>query len=96
MVKQTVPADRMLHVHLEDGLGWEQICPFLGVPIPEDDYPDRNQPARFQVIVQEFLKPHVTAAMTRLTFIAVPSLGVIGWAALKYGPSLVKAMGRNF
>ncbi|KAJ5675006.1 uncharacterized protein N7477_004940 [Penicillium maclennaniae] len=96
MVKRTVPADRMLHIHLENGLGWEEICPFLGVPVPEEDYPDRNQPARFQALAGEFLKPHVTTAMTRLTFIAVPSLGVMGWAALKYGPSLVNAIGRKY
>jgi hypothetical protein len=91
MVKRTVPAERLLHIHLEDGLGWEQICPFLGVPIPNEDYPDRNQPARFQAIAQGFLQPLVRAAMTRFASIAVPSLGVLGWAAVRYGPSLSKA-----
>ncbi|KAJ5310638.1 uncharacterized protein N7443_003099 [Penicillium atrosanguineum] len=95
MVKRTVPADRILHIKLENGLGWEQICPFLGVPFPKEDYPDRNQPERFQAIAQDFLQPRITAAIARFAFVAVPSLGVIGWAAIKYGPSLVKAMGRN-
>lgn len=95
MVKRTVPADRMLHVHLEDGLGWEQICPFLGVPIPKEDYPDRNQPEKFQAIAQRFLQPHVNAAITRFAFVAVPSLGVLGWVTMKYGPSLLKAIGEK-
>ncbi len=33
---------------LEDGLGWEEICPFLGVPKPDREWPGRNTPDEFK------------------------------------------------
>ena len=36
----TVPPERLL-VH-EPGDGWEPLCKFLGVPIPDEDYPRTN------------------------------------------------------
>ena len=39
-VKRVIPAERMLIVKIEDGLGWEQICLFLGKDIPKGvEYP---------------------------------------------------------
>ncbi|KAI0405837.1 hypothetical protein F4802DRAFT_596798 [Xylaria palmicola] len=46
--KKLVPADRLLVVKLEDGLGWEQICPFLGVDRPTVPYPRMNDTKQFQ------------------------------------------------
>jgi len=47
-VKELVPADQLLVVKLEDGLGWEQLCPFLGVDIPTTPYPRMNDTKQFQ------------------------------------------------
>ncbi|KAI8622944.1 P-loop containing nucleoside triphosphate hydrolase protein [Xylariaceae sp. FL1651] len=47
-VKEMLPADRLLVVKLEDGLGWEQICPFLGVDTPAAPYPRMNDTKQFQ------------------------------------------------
>ncbi|KAJ5693174.1 hypothetical protein N7462_002597 [Penicillium macrosclerotiorum] len=92
MAKETIPADRLCIIKLEEGLGWEQICPFLGLPIPEEEYPDRNGPERFKRIVENFLKPHMLAATLRLGAVTLPALGVLGWASMKYGPSLLATL----
>ena len=41
----TVPADRLLVYNLGDG--WEPLCAHLGVPVPEEDYPNRNNKKEF-------------------------------------------------
>jgi hypothetical protein len=45
-VKACVPADRLLVFEASDG--WEPLCAFLGVPIPETPYPAENTRAEFQ------------------------------------------------
>ena len=42
----TVPQDRLLVHKLGDG--WEPLCAFLNVPVPEIDYPNRNTTAELQ------------------------------------------------
>jgi len=39
-VRRTVPAERLLVY--ESGAGWEPLCRFLGVPVPEAPYPKVN------------------------------------------------------
>ncbi len=46
-VKATVPANRLLIHSLGDG--WEPLCADLGVAIPDQPYPDRNNAATFAV-----------------------------------------------
>jgi hypothetical protein len=45
-VKATVPPDRLLV--FEAGDGWEPLCAFLGVPVPDEPYPRLNDTASFQ------------------------------------------------
>lgn len=45
-VKSALPADRLLVYEL--GTGWEPLCAFLGVPVPEQDYPHTNSSAAFR------------------------------------------------
>ncbi|KAJ5334780.1 hypothetical protein N7452_007183 [Penicillium brevicompactum] len=87
--KQIIPADRLCLIQLEDGLGWENICPFLGLPIPNEAYPGRNEPEKFKKLVEGFLQPKVTAAFMRLGAVAIPTVGVLCWAAMTYGPSAI-------
>ncbi|KAM0093360.1 hypothetical protein ACP6JD_003125 [Aspergillus fumigatus] len=65
-VKNTVPKDRLLVIKLEDGLGWEQICPFLGVPIPEEKYPRGNDADNFKGLVENYFRERTRAAMVRI------------------------------
>ncbi|KAJ5306005.1 hypothetical protein PENANT_c047G00889 [Penicillium antarcticum] len=84
LAKATIPADRLCLIQLEDGLDWEKICPFLDLPIPDVAYPNRNEPEKFQVMVEEFLQPKIIASVMRLSAVAIPVVGVLGWAAVKY------------
>jgi hypothetical protein len=45
-VKETVPPDRLLVY--EAGQGWEPLCRFLGVPVPDEPYPHSNRAGSFQ------------------------------------------------
>jgi hypothetical protein len=44
-VKRTIPPQRLLVY--EAGQGWEPLCRFLGVPVPDAPYPSENSRAEF-------------------------------------------------
>ncbi|MEZ6001511.1 sulfotransferase family protein [Hyphomonas sp.] len=44
-VKAAIPADRLLVHSAKDG--WEPLCAFLGVPVPEGPYPRTNSKEEF-------------------------------------------------
>ncbi|KAJ5455302.1 hypothetical protein N7475_010423 [Penicillium sp. IBT 31633x] len=94
-VKETISADRLCLIQLEDGLGWETICPFLGLPVPDQAYPDRNEPEKFQVLVEGFITPRINTAIMRFSVVAVSTVGVVGWVAVKYGPSAFATLRGN-
>jgi len=45
-VKAAIPPERLLVY--EAGQGWEPLCAFLGVPVPDEPYPSENSTAEFQ------------------------------------------------
>jgi hypothetical protein len=45
-VQETVPAERLLVWSAVEG--WEPICEFLGLPIPDAEFPRVNDSARFE------------------------------------------------
>lgn len=55
-VRSTIPPERLLVYEL--GSGWAALCEFLGVPVPEQDYPHTNSSAAFQKSNIEFGKDH--------------------------------------
>ena len=48
-VKSTVPSDRLLVFEAKDG--WEPLCHFLDVPIPDGDYPHLNDAAQIRRLI---------------------------------------------
>jgi len=44
-VKTTIPSDQLLV--FEAGDGWEPLCSFLGVPVPDGPYPRTNDRVEF-------------------------------------------------
>jgi len=44
-VLREAPADRLLVI--EPGSGWEPLCAFLGVDVPDEPYPHLNDPDKF-------------------------------------------------
>lgn len=83
-MKGTLPKDRLLVVKLEEGLGWEQICPFLDLPIPEGKYPRGNEPDKFHRIVADYMEPRVKAAMLNLGAMVLATAGVAGYLGWRY------------
>ncbi|WP_026425625.1 sulfotransferase family protein [Actinokineospora inagensis] len=52
-VRAAVPADRLLSY--EVGQGWAPLCEFLGVAVPDGDFPHLNDTASFQSMVERLL-----------------------------------------
>jgi hypothetical protein len=48
-VRRTIPAERLLEYRPGDG--WEPLCAFLGVPVPDTPYPKTNSTEEFQARV---------------------------------------------
>lgn len=49
-VRRVVPAERLLE--FEASMGWQPLCDFLGVAVPEEDYPRTNSTEQFQQMVR--------------------------------------------
>jgi hypothetical protein len=54
-VKRVIPKDRLLVFEAKDG--WEKLCAFLGVPIPDKPYPNMNTTEEFQARVRGAAPP---------------------------------------
>lgn len=83
-VKKVAPKDRLKVISLEDGLGWEEICPFLEVPIPQETYPRGHVKEEFDTLVYGVLRPKIQAAILRLTTAIVPFVGIGTFYGYKY------------
>lgn len=98
MLKRTIPKDRMCCIRLEDGLDWEQICPFLGVSPPKEAFPRGNKPEEFQELVGAFIQARAKHAALKLGFVLVASasaifLGFRSWnTILAVGQQATKSM----
>jgi hypothetical protein len=60
MVRKLVPSDQLLQYRLEDG--WEPLCRFLGVPVPDMPFPhvnDKSEGLQFRNMV-------ITVILTRI------------------------------
>lgn len=82
--KQIIPSDQLLTFKLEEnGLDWAQVCPFLGVPVPDTKFPDPLVPEKFAAAMENYLAPMIRMAMLRLSLIAAPCLGIVCWLLIK-------------
>lgn len=50
-VARTVPPERLLEFRVQDG--WEPLCGFLGVPVPEEPFPHANERRAFLTDLRE-------------------------------------------
>lgn len=57
-VKATLPSERLLVFEVKNG--WEPLCTFLGVPIPDSPFPRVNDTAQFHKMIK---------GMTRLAYV---------------------------
>ncbi|QKG22607.1 sulfotransferase family protein [Actinomadura verrucosospora] len=52
-VRRAIPSGRLLE--FEAAQGWEPLCAFLGVPVPDEPYPRSNDRAEFTAMLKERL-----------------------------------------
>ena len=84
--KDLVPGNQLLVAKLEDGFGWEQICPFLGQAIPDTPYPRGNAPAEFEALGKKILAPGIwKVGVLFMTSVAIPTASVAAWYYVKRG-----------
>lgn len=79
LVRRIVPPEQLLVVKLEDGLGWEQICPFIGEEIPDVPYPRANDPKEFKRTVQSVMWTHWRRTFAAYAAVLAPAVGVGVW-----------------
>jgi len=53
-VRQTIPAERLLVY--EVATGWDPLCQFLGVPLPDEPFPKANTTDEFRERIATFFK----------------------------------------
>ena len=56
-VKRYVPADKLLVFDVSEG--WEPLCEFLGVPVPDELLPHTNKKEDFAAMVGELMQGHL-------------------------------------
>lgn len=75
---EITPKKNLLVVRLEDGLGWEQICPFIGVDIPAQPYPRGNVPTEFHKKAMDLFYANWWKAFKGIIFAGVPAAAAAG------------------
>ncbi|KAH8890237.1 hypothetical protein GQ53DRAFT_824873 [Thozetella sp. PMI_491] len=73
-VRELVPPEKLLDIRLEDGLGWEQLCPFLGHEIPDVPYPRINDAAQFTARRKMLQRICQIKAIANIAAVTVPPL----------------------
>ncbi len=67
-VERTIAPDRLLVFDVREG--WEPLCAFLGVPVPDEPFPHLNDGDEFERRVRERLLPMAAAALGGLALAA--------------------------
>ena len=52
-VKNHVPKDQLLVYRITEG--WAPLCEFLGVPIPDEDFPNKNKRKEFKEQISKMM-----------------------------------------
>ncbi|KAF3060882.1 putative nad dependent epimerase protein [Daldinia childiae] len=78
-VKRLVPPEQLKVCKLEDGFGWDEICPYLGVPIPDEKWPSLNTPEEFGEVAAPKLKTAFMKGMVGTTSIIAPIVAAGLW-----------------
>lgn len=77
-VRKWTPKERLLDFQLEDG--WEPLCEFLGVDVPDDPFPRINDADELQKRINVVLKISASRVLKK----AALGLGVVGVSALAW------------
>lgn len=83
VVRQLVPEERLLEYHPSQG--WEPLCRFLDVPVPEDGegFPRGNEPATFVQIHKKIYWQRWCVVLKKVMSLkTVGSVGAVGLAVM--------------
>lgn len=83
MVKESVPAERLKEIKLEEGLDWEQICPYLGHDIPDVEYEKPNSANEVRDLMSQAVRPGILEAEAILGAGAAAIIGIGIWFLFK-------------
>ncbi|KAI1379454.1 P-loop containing nucleoside triphosphate hydrolase protein [Hypoxylon crocopeplum] len=87
-VKRIVPPGQLKVCKLEDGFGWNEICPYLGVPIPDSKWPSLNTPEEFHEAADPKMKNAFMKGLVGTTSIVAPVVAMGLWYLKKGRMSL--------
>jgi len=73
-VKDSVAPERLLIFEAKDG--WEPLCRFLGVPVPDEPFPNLNDTASIQHIARRM---KMLSRLPWLLFAALVATGLLWW-----------------
>lgn len=76
LVKKLVPKERLRVIKLEEGLGWNELCDFLDVPLPDVKYPNFDEHMRVR---DAFISSVTKRAIANLAAAALPVVAVSIW-----------------
>lgn len=74
-VKRTVPPDRLLVYSVKEG--WEPLCEFLGVPVPDEPFPRVNDTNDFHLRLRRLHDMGTTAIAIGVGLLAVVAAAVV-------------------
>lgn len=78
-VKRLIPPSQLKVCRLEDGFGWEEICSYMEVPVPDQEWPGRHTPDEFRQNTAGFQKKGQLKLFTLATAIAAPLVAAGVW-----------------
>ncbi|EHA25662.1 hypothetical protein ASPNIDRAFT_43922 [Aspergillus niger ATCC 1015] len=74
MIRGSVPEERLLEWDVEDG--WGPLCEFLGKDIPDEPFPNTNNPAAFRKHIEDLVHPRAKRSLYNFACCAT-SAGVL-------------------
>lgn len=78
-VKRLIPPSQLKVCRLEDGFGWEEICSYMEVPVPDQEWPGRNTPDEFHKHTAVFHRLGDLKLFTIATVVAAPIVAAGVW-----------------
>lgn len=81
-VERTIAPDRLLVFDVAQG--WEPLCAFLGVPVPDEPFPHLNDALEFERRVRQRIVP-AAAAIAGGALLAVTALAALARGAARSG-----------
>lgn len=77
MVEKMVPESRLLKLKLEDGIGWQPLCGFLGVEVPDAKFPRVNEREALKELVGRILRQGMMNFLGTLGKVGVVAAAVV-------------------